>query len=56
MVIRNAITGRGERRVWSDLKKAHPELDALVSSVRFPDACGHLQKTPTPVVDLEGWR
>jgi len=54
-LIRHAIAGRGERRVLSDLRKQHPELDGLISSVRFPDACGHIQKTPTPVVDLEGW-
>ena len=54
-LIRNAIVGRGERQVWQRLKEQNPELEELVSSVRFSDACGHLQKTPTPVADLEGW-
>ena len=53
-LIRNAITGRGERRVWADLKKQHPELEQLVGVVRFPDNAGRLNK-PTPVVDVEGW-
>lgn len=55
-LIRNAITGRGERKVWQRLKADHPELERLVGSVTFPDATG--RKTPshaTPVVDLEGW-
>lgn len=54
-LIRHAITGKGERQVWDRLKRAHPELDGLISSVRFPDACGHIQKTPSPAVTLEAW-
>lgn len=53
-LIRNAIAGRGERQVWQRLKEAHPELEELVSVVRFCDNAGRLNK-PTPVVDLEGW-
>jgi hypothetical protein len=29
-LIRNAITGRGERQVWKRLKEAHPELEGLI--------------------------
>jgi len=54
-LIKQATSGRGERRIWADLKIKHPELEGLVASVRFSDACGHIQKTPTPVVDVEGW-
>jgi hypothetical protein len=54
-LIRNAITGRGERQVWQRLKEQHPEVEELVDGVRFCDANGRLHKDPTPVVDLEGW-
>jgi len=54
-LIRNAITGRNERRVWLDLRKQHPELEKLVVGVRFPNASGRLHKDATPVVDIEGW-
>ena len=52
-LIRNAITGRSERSIWKRLREQHPELEELVTSVRFCDACGHIQKTATPVVDVE---
>lgn len=54
-LIRNAITGRGERQVWQRLKEQHPELEGLVDYVRFSDKNGDLRGKPTPVVDLEGW-
>jgi hypothetical protein len=53
-LIRNAITGRGERQVWQRLKEQHPEVEGLVGVVRFSDNAGRLNKS-TPVVDLEGW-
>jgi hypothetical protein len=55
-LIRNAITGRGERVVWHRLKAENPELEQLVDTVSFPDGMGRTGKnTLTPVVDLEGW-
>jgi hypothetical protein len=39
-LIRNATTGRGERRIWVDLKAKNPELLALTDVVRFPDDAG----------------
>lgn len=55
-LIRNAITGRGERVVWQRLKEQHPELEALTDRVTFRDAVGRTDPSRfTPVVDLEGW-
>lgn len=55
-LIRNAITGRGERMVWQRLKEQHPEMEQLVDCVTFPDAVNRLHPSrQTPVVDLEGW-
>jgi hypothetical protein len=54
-LIRLAIAGRGERRVLSDLRKQHPEIESLIDSVRFSDAAGRAGANATPVVDLEGW-
>ena len=55
-LIRNAITGRGERVVWHRLKAENPELEQLVDTVSFPDGMGRTGKnTLTPVVDLKGW-
>lgn len=54
-LIRNAITGRGERKVWQRLKEQHPELEGLVERVTFLTRDGQRERTSTPVVDLEGW-
>ena len=54
-MISNAITGRGDRKVWQRLKEENPELEALADSVRFRDAVGRTGANATPVVDLEGW-
>jgi hypothetical protein len=53
-LIRNAISGRGERMVWKRLKEQYPEVEALVDDVTLRDDVGRLNK-PTPVVDLNGW-
>jgi hypothetical protein len=53
-LIRYAITGTGAKQVWDRLKRAHPELEELVSVVRFPDHAGRLNK-PGPAVTLEAW-
>ena len=52
-LIRNAITGRGERMVWKRLKEEHPELEELTRSVTFRN--GSNAAHATPVVDVEGW-
>jgi len=54
-LIRNAITGRGERQLWQRLKDQYPEVEAAVDDVRFPDINGNIKGKTTPVVDLEGW-
>lgn len=54
-LIRNAINGRGERKVWQRLKEQNPELEGLTDSVTFRDAVGRGGANATPVVDLEGW-
>lgn len=41
-------TGRG----WQRLKEQHPEVEELVSNVRFPDSNGRVSGKSTPVVDL----
>lgn len=54
-LIRNAITGRGERKVWQRLKEQYPELEGLTERVTFLTRDGQRERTSTPVVDLEGW-
>lgn len=54
-LIRNAISGRGERMVWQRLREQHPELEGLVERVTFLGRDGRREKTSTPVVDMNGW-
>ncbi len=55
-LIRYAITGTGAKQVWDRLKRAHPELEELVDTVRFPDRMGRTgANTATPFVTLEAW-
>lgn len=54
-LIRHAIAGRGVNQVWDRLKRAHPEIEGLVSDVRFPDINGITKGKPSPAVTLEGW-
>ena len=49
----NARAGRPRSILRRHRQEQHPELEELVTSVRFPDACGHIQKIATPVVDVE---